>query len=232
MAKSIHAGHRNRARQEFLTRGLNGLADHRVLELLLFYAIPRGDVNPLAHALIDRFGSLTGVFHATYEQLLSVDGIGPNAAALMKLVPAVSARYLEQNARVTDCIVDTWQVKHLLAPMFFGARNEKFCLICMDAKNKLLNCMELGEGIHNSVVITSRKILEAVLGCNASRVILAHNHLSGVAMYSAADIAATRNALQLLAQVGVELADHVVFANDEMVSMRDSGVFDRLEDQE
>ena len=96
--KNIHAGHRRRVKAEFLERGLSGLPAHRVLELLLFYAIPRGDVNPLAHRLVDHFGSLTGVFHATYEQLLEVEGIGENAAVLLQLVPAVSARYLEESA--------------------------------------------------------------------------------------------------------------------------------------
>ena len=100
MAASIHTGHRQRAKREFLARGLNGLADHRVLELLLYYAIPQGDVNPLAHALIDRFGSLAGVLNATYEDLVKVKGVGENTATLIRLLPAVSARYLEENSRV------------------------------------------------------------------------------------------------------------------------------------
>ena len=91
--KAIHTGHRGRVKQEFLTRGIEGWPDHKVLELLLFYAIPQGDVNPLAHRLVDHFGSLSGVFHATYEQLLEVKGIGPNAAVLLQLIPAASARF-------------------------------------------------------------------------------------------------------------------------------------------
>ena len=115
-AGGIHSGHRQRAKAEFLERGFNGLPDHKVLELLLFYAIPQGDVNPLAHRLVDHFGSLSGVFHATYEQLLEVKGIGPNAAVLLQLIPAASARYLRQNASFDGQIVDMWQLKELLEP--------------------------------------------------------------------------------------------------------------------
>ena len=92
--KNIHAGHRKRAKAEFLARGLEGLPDHRVLELLLFYAIPQGDVNPLAHRLLEHFGSLSGVFNATHEQLTAVKGIGENTATLIRLVTAVGGRYL------------------------------------------------------------------------------------------------------------------------------------------
>lgn len=223
---SIHTGHRQRAKEEFLTRGLNGLADHRVLELLLFFAIPQGDVNPLAHRLVERFGSLSGVLNATYEDLIKVDGVGPNTAALIRLIPAVSARYLEQSGELGGEMVSTWQFRELLLPLFFAARSEKIYLICMDGKRKLLACRELGEGSPDAVVITSRKVMETALSCNAVKVALAHNHVSGIAMYSPADVTTTRQIRGLLAQVGIELVDHFIVANDDMVSMRESGVFD------
>lgn len=228
MGQSIHTGHRQRAKQEFLTRGLSGMADHKVLELLLFYAIPQGDVNPLAHALIDRFGSLAGVLNATYEELLKVKGVGENTAALIRLLPAVAARYMEESARVDGTLEHTWQFRDLLVPLFFGARNELAYLVCLDGKNKLIACRKLGEGIVDSVVITARKVLEEALACNASRVALAHNHVSGIALYSPADVAVTREVYTLLRRVDIQLMDHFVVAHDEMVSMRESGVFDQL----
>ena len=111
-------------------------------------------------------------------------------------------------------------------PLFLGARNEMAYLVCMDGKNKLLTYRLLGEGITDSVVITARKVMEAALACNASRVALAHNHISGIAVYSAADAAATRAVAELLRQVDIELVDHFIIANDEMVSMRESGVLE------
>ena len=228
MATSIHTGHRRRAREEFLTRGLSGLADHKVLELLLFYAIPQGDVNPLAHRLVEHFGSLSGVFNAPYEELLKVKGVGVNTAALIRLLPAVAARYLEQSGELGGEMTTSWHFQQLLMPLFLGARNEMSYLVCMDGKNKLLTYRKLGEGITDSVVITARKVMEAALACNASKVVLAHNHISGIAMYSTADVAVTREVAKLLRQVEVELVDHFIIANDEMVSMRESGVFESV----
>lgn len=223
--KSIHTGHRQRVKREFLERGLAGLADHRVLELLLFYAVPQGDVNPLAHRLVEYFGSLSGVLTAPYEELVKVPGVGENTATLIRLLPAVAARYMEQSSELGGELTSPWQFRELLVPLFFGARSEMVYLVCMDGKNKLIACRKLGEGITDAVTITARKVLEAALSCNAAKVVLAHNHVSGIGLYSAADVAVTREVFQLLARVGIRLEDHFIIANDEMVSMRDSGLF-------
>ena len=222
---SVHTGHRKRVKDEFLANGLNGLPDHRVLELLLFYAIPQGDVNPLAHLLVDHFGSLTGVLHATYDQLVKVKGVGHNTAVLLQLIPAVAARYMRQNASFEHQIVDLWQLRELLEPYFFGQRDEVAYLVCMDGKNKLIVTKKLGEGITDAVQITTRKVLEAALGCNASRVALAHNHVSGVALWSDADLSTTMRIRDVLRETGIELVDHFIIANDDMVSMAESGLF-------
>ena len=130
-------------------------------------------------------------------------------------------------AGVADAIHTGNRVDALLAQdNLLGARNEMAYLVCLDGKNKLLTYRMLGEGITDSVLITARKVLEVALACNASRVALAHNHISGIAMYSAADVAATREVAKLLRQVDIELMDHYIIANDDMVSMRESGVFE------
>lgn len=224
MTSSIHTGHRARVKEEFLARGLSGLADHKVLELLLFYAIPQGDVNPLAHRLVERFGSLSGVFNAPYEELVKVKGVGANTATLIRLLPEIAARYLAQSSELGGEMVTTWQFQELLVPLFLGARDEMVYLVCMDGKNKLLACRKLGEGILDSVTITGRKVMAEALACNASRVVLAHNHVSGIAMYSSNDVAATRELALLLGRVNIELVDHMIIAHDEMVSMRESGM--------
>lgn len=220
----IHTGHRKRVKDEFLANGLTGLPDHRVLELLLFYAIPQGDVNPLAHRLMDHFGSLAGVFHATHEQLMEVDGVGYSTAVLIRLIPAVAARYLADSGSVGEQYLSTWQFRELLFPLFFGQRNELVYLVCMDGKSKLIVTKKLGEGIADSVHITTRKVLEAALGCNASRVVLAHNHVSGVALWSPEDLDTTLRLKRVLREAGIELVDHCIFTSDDMVSMTESGV--------
>lgn len=221
---SIHDGHRRGMKEQFLKQGLSGMPDHRILELLLFYAVPRRDVNPLAHRLVEHFGSLAGVFHATYDQLLEVDGIGPNIATLLLLVPAVSARYLEESASVDGQIMAAWQLRELLTPLFFGQRDEVAYLVCMDGKSKVLATRKLGQGVVDSVPIAARKVLEAALGCNASRVVLAHNHVSGVALWSQADLDTTLRLKRLLAEADIVLVDHVILAGGDMVSMAESGL--------
>lgn len=221
---SIHTGHRLRVKEEFLARGLEGMADHRVLELLLFYAIPQGDVNPLAHALLDHFGSLSDVFHASYEELLKVKGVGPNTASLIRLVPAVGGRYLADRVSLSGQLVRAEDYLEVLAPYFFGAGVEMCYLLCMDGKNKLITCRKLGEGVVDEVPVITRKVMEAALGCNASRVVLAHNHVSGLAKPSTADIQTTRNLNRLLQAVNVTLVDHLIIVDGDMVSLAQSGI--------
>lgn len=221
---SVHAGHRQRMREEFLRTGAAGMEDHRLLELILFYAIPQGDVNPLAHRLVEEFGSLAGVFHATYDQLINVPGVGHNTAVLLQLIPAAAARYMERTASFDGQIVSIWQLKELLEPYFFSQRDELAYLVCLDGKSKLLTVRKLGEGVVDTVQIVTRKVLEAALACNASQVVLAHNHVSGVACPSNADIDTTRRLKNLLAEAEITLLDHLIFAGGDMVSMAQSGL--------
>jgi len=223
-----HAGHRQRMREEFLRTGAEGMADHRLLELLLFYAIPKVDVNPLAHRLVDHFGSLAGVFHATHDQLVRVSGVGQSTAVLLQLVTALGARYMEQTASFDGQVVNIWQLKELLEPYFFGQRDELAYLVCMDGKSKVQAVRKLGEGIVDTVPITVRKVTEAALGCNASQVVLAHNHVSGVAMPSQADVDTTLRLKHLLAEMEITLVDHLIFAGGDMVSMAQSGLLSGL----
>ena len=221
----LHAGHRKRMREEFLRTGGAEMEEHRLLELLLFYAIPQGDVNPLAHLLVDHFGSLTGVLHATYDQLVKVKGVGHNTAVLLQLIPAVAARYMRQNASFEHQIVDLWQLRELLEPYFFGQRDEVAYLVCMDGHSRLLATRKLGQGVVDTVQIATRKVLEAALDCNASQAVLAHNHVSGVAVPSNADVDTTLRLKRVLAEsVGITLVDHLIFAGGDMVSMAQSGL--------
>ena len=220
-----HKGHRARAKEEFIVRGLSGMADHRALELLLFYAIPQGDVNLLAHRLIETFGSLSGVFNATIDQLLTVKGVGEHTACLIKLITALGARYQADRSQLGDILMTTEQLGEYLSPEFFGQRNEVAVILCMDAKRKVLQCRQLSEGSADSTSLNLRKMMEVALACNASQVVLAHNHISNIAMHSKEDILVTKMAYDAFAQMDIHLVDHLIFASDDYISMRDSGVF-------
>ena len=219
---SIHTGHRARVKQEFLARGIEGWPDHRVLELILFYAIPQGDVNPMAHELIDRFGSLDGVLDALPEELMKVKGMGEHSATMLKLFPAVLGRYMEGRTG-PGCIIHTTQeAGHVLAPYLYGARNEMAYILCLDAKEKVLGVRKISEGNHNSSDVTIRRVAEECMALRASFCYLAHNHVSGIALPSPEDVNTTNVIRSALAPLGVRLVDHLVFVDGDCVSSQES----------
>lgn len=220
----VHEGHRKRLKAQFLVHG-DDFLDHQLLELLLCYAIPQGDVNELAHALLGRFGSLAGVLDALPQALMQTPGIGEHSAVLLKLIPKLSGRYTSIRGSLGDILESTRAACEYLRPYFQqGARNEMVYIVCMDAKCKVLGVHKLGEGSVNATDIAPRKVVEIALAHNATAVIVAHNHVSGIALPSNADLATTRKLCAVLHDLGISLADHLIFADDDMVSIKDSGL--------
>ena len=199
-----HEGHRARMKNRFLETGLKGFEKHNILELLLFYSIPRRDTNEIAHELLDTFGSLSGVFDAPVEELTKVKNITLNSAILIKMIPALSAAFL--------------------LPKFVGKTREHFLLLCLDNKNKLLSCTLLGEGELNKVQIQARKIAEYAFKVSASSVVLAHNHPQGFAFPSDQDIYATKSIQKILRPLDITLLDHIIVAGGDFVSLFESGL--------
>ena len=220
---SIHAGHRSRVKAEFLARGMEGWADHRVLELLLFYAIPQGDVNGLAHTLLERFGSLSGVLDASVDELKKCPGLGEHTAILLKTIPAVSQRYVADRSRRGNVVSHVEDAIEELRPYFFAATNEMVYILCLDGKGKVLGVRKLSEGCINSTEINVRRMLEEALSLRASAIYLAHNHISQIALPSMADWSSTAVVDELLRNIGVTLMDHIIFVDDDAVSLRASG---------
>lgn len=220
---SIHKGHRDRLKKRFLEESLDGFTDIQVLELILFYVIPRRDTNPIAHALLERFGSLSQVLEASVEDLKKVEGIGHEAAVFLNLIPASGRYYMVDKAMQSKVLNTLEQCGKYLLPYFFGRKVETVFLLCLDAKCKVLGCKEIGEGSVNSAGISVRKIVETALAANATAVVLAHNHPSGIAVPSPEDIQTTRRVAAALQAVDIQLADHIVVADDDYVSMAMSG---------
>ena len=219
----IHEGHRDRLKQKFLFSGLDGFHDHEALELLLFYAIPRRDTNPIAHELLNRFGSLSGVLDAPMEELCQLNGVGENAALLLKLIPHISKRYSMSRSNFDGLLDSTEKTGDYLVPRFYAERDEVVYMICMDSKYKVLTTKLIFRGNVNSANISIRKIMETALTYNATKVILAHNHTSGIAVPSREDRETTLRIKDALAAVEVQLVDHIVVAEEDYVSMADSG---------
>ena len=118
--KNVHAGHRQRLKEQFLRDGLEHMEPHVVLELLLFYAIPQGNVNPLAHRLLERFGNLYGVCNAPFEELLAVEGVGHNTAVLLQMMLPLCRELQRQNSQDGERIINTEMAVQHLRPLFFG----------------------------------------------------------------------------------------------------------------
>lgn len=222
---SIHDGHRQRLKERFIKEGLDNFQQNQVLELLLFYCIPRKDTNEIAHHLLKRFGSLSQVVEATVDELKKVPGVGENAAVFLSLLNAFS-RYYQVN-RVSDAVILPTVEKcgEYLTPLFAGRRNETVFLLCLDAKCKVICCREVGEGGVNTAAVPTRRIVEIALGVNATSVVLAHNHPSGLALPSDEDVYTTRRLAQALQAVGIALADHVIVADGDCVSLAQSGLY-------
>lgn len=221
--ENLHEGHRKRMRERFVKSGLDDFAPHNVLEFLLFYSIPRGDTNPIAHRLIDSFGSLSGVFDATPEELMKVKGVGESTAILISMVPQMARKYLEDKADSVNVMGGCSDIGAYLLPKFVGRTNEALMMVSIDNKNKIISCSVVAEGTVDSAKVSRRRVMEEAMKVNATRVILAHNHPRGVAVPSSEDVVMTREIGRLFAQVGIELVDHIIIADDDYVSMAASG---------
>ena len=222
---SIHDGHRQRLKNRFRKDGLDNFDELYVLELLLFYGSPRKDTNPLAHALLDHFGSLSKVLDASVEELERVPGVTPHLSTLLTLVTQVGRYYQIQRSDVGEILNSIEKCGQYLVPYFYGREQETVFMLCLDAKCKVICCKKVGEGSVNSASVPIRRVVEMALSANATTVVLAHNHPSGLAIPSADDVQTTMKVAAALESVDVILADHLVVAKEDFVSINQSNYY-------
>lgn len=173
--QTIHHGHRARLRERFMRTGPAGFADHELLELFLSYAIPRKDVNPIAHALLDRFGGLRGVMEANWRDLLAIEGIG-SASALLLSVATALVRRSEAKAKALMTLSSREDVIALGQELVAAEQDEVFYALLLDKGFRLLEARLLTRGVPDQVVVYPRSVVQAALQFGATRVILLHNH--------------------------------------------------------
>lgn len=216
--KNIHKDHRIRVKESYRKTGLDAMPDHNILEILLFYAIPYKDTNPIAHELIDRYQDLNGVLNAPVEDLEKVHGIGEHAATLIKLVHDIIFKYNDNWAtQKLDLSVNS-QLYDFIKQKFFGEQKEVVYLISLDANQRLKHCIKVSEGSPTSVISDNRSFMELALRYNVDFAILAHNHPQGFATPSRADIYTTEKIAKLFSSVNITLIDHVIVAEDQIFS--------------
>lgn len=224
----IHDGHRERMRKRFKQTGFDVMQEHEMLEMLLYYSIPRINTNEFAHKLIGHFGSLANVFEADYEELLKVEGIGENSAFLIKMMLPLFNAYSKSpdKKKSTVRFEGSNDCGKYLCKYYSCITTEIVVVLCVDPKGKLLALEKISEGDAASCYVNLRKIVETVLKTpQTAGIIIAHNHPKGVALPSREDITATTEIIKMLNSVNIRLIDHIIVAPDGFTSMLSSGGF-------
>jgi len=223
--QQLHKGHRERLRERFLREGLDNFEDHQVLELLLFQAIPRLDTNPIAHRLMQRFGSLSAVLEADPKDLAGVEGVGANAAAFLSMIPQVTRRYFLDRIKHARKPLNTSEAAaEYLVPLMAGRTEEVFYVICLDSQLRILYPALVSEGTVKDALVHPRHVVEAAVRHKAASVILAHNHPGGNATPSAQDHKLTRHMVQALGAISIRVADHIIVAGEHIYSFSREGM--------
>ncbi|MFN4090104.1 MAG: RadC family protein [Alphaproteobacteria bacterium] len=218
-----HAGHRRRLRERFLAAGSEGLPDYELLELLLFYAIPQRDTKPLAKRLLQRFGSLGGVIAAPVPRLVEEDFLKEQAAVLLKAVGAASIRLAREHV-MEQPILSSWdKVVGYCRARIAHEPVEKFHVLFLDSKNRLIQDEEQGRGTVNHTPVYVREVVKRALELGATALILVHNHPSGDPTPSRADIDMTREVADAAKKLGIAVHDHIVVGRTGHVSLRSMG---------
>jgi len=227
MAENVHTGHREKMRDRFIRdKGFENFEDHQILELLLFYANTRGDTNPVAHRLIDTFGSLKGVLEARPEQLMAVEGIGKQAATLISMVVPLTRVWHRCAMEVPDRIGNSREAENYCLSILAGERTERFYVVSLNAKCNVLGRRKISEGSLSEVSAYPRMVMETALNYNAHSVLLCHNHPGGTCAPSPEDISSTIQLQRLLNGVGILVLDHIIVAGDRTYSMIQHGDID------
>ncbi|RLA96542.1 MAG: hypothetical protein DRG32_05130 [Deltaproteobacteria bacterium] len=217
-------GHRERLRERFLRAGAKGLQDYELLELLLSYAIPRKDVKPQAKELLRRFGSLAGVMDASPEEVQEVKGIGPRAAALLRLAKEMGEVYLGERMRGVDVLSSPSRVVDFCLFRLKGEGEEKFMVIYLNVKNEVMDYEVIQEGTVDRSVVYPRRVAEKALRRRAASVIVVHNHPSGHPDPSPEDKRITRELVEALKPLEIRLLDHIIVGKRGYFSFREKGI--------
>ena len=216
----MHIGHRERLKQRLIKYGIDNFEPHEILEILLFWAVPRKDTNILAHRLIEKFGSITAVFDAPFKVLKEVKGIGENSALLIKLIPQLSRIYQDNKYLINQAVPTLNECYDKMVLKFIGRTEEAVAIMLFDSKGKVVYDGVINQGSVNAVEIYSRKIVELISAYFATSIIIAHNHPSGIALPSREDIKSTDKLSVILQSMNVSFIDHIIVADGDFVSMR------------
>lgn len=213
-----HQGHRERVKEKLLNIGLDKFAEHEVIELLLFFGIPYKDTNLIAHNLMKKFGSLSGVLDASVEDLFAVKGMTKNAAILLNLIPQLFREYKKSKCEKRNPVLNIDDILPLIEANLQYRDMESLYVICLNAKQRITAVVETGVADLSSVLLSPRSIMDIALRYKAVNLIIAHNHPSGIVYPSDSDIALTIELKHMLKSIDIDLVDHIIIAEDKAYS--------------
>ena len=219
-----HKDHRKRMKHQFIRGGIDQFEPHQVLEMLLFFAIPQRDTNPLAHRLLDRFGDLASVLDADFEELCKVDGISEHSATLLTLCGQLLLRHSKEKAGRQKLITFA-EIKEFVELQLINEKREKVLLLSFNNRMELINCTVVHTGTITSVEANTRELVQAALRSSATAVVVAHNHPAGFCLPSEDDVAATKSFVPVFKMMDIEVLDHIIVAQDGCYSMRGSAAY-------
>lgn len=206
---------------------MDNFEPHQVLELILFYSIPRKDTNEIAHELLKKYGSISRVFEADIRDLMKTPGVGENTAFILSMVPSLSRRYFKDKWGTKPVIDSSTTAGQYAVSLFAGRMYEAFYLICLDSQNRVNFPELIQEGTINESPVYPRLIVEAALRHQSNSVILAHNHPGGSMKPSQADIEVTERIRTALEAISIHVIDHIIVAGDKYVSFAEKGLLRR-----
>lgn len=227
LQEPLHQGHRERLRTKFIESGFDSFSDHEILEMILFYSIPRRDTNEIAHKLINSCGSLSAVFDAPQE-LLEEMGLSENSAVLIRAISEFYRVYIENKYYNEKKRYSKNELYRKLINSFLGLSEERVILVLFDNSGRELFYGIVNKGSYHSAELNCRRITELAVRYHAQSLVVAHNHPSGVAYPSHADIATTISLAKSLASVGVVFQDHIIVASTSLMSFRSDPFFAEL----
>ena len=219
---NIHKGHREKVKNRYYESGMSGMPDHNILEFLLFFGIPQKDTNTIAHELINKFGTFSGVLEAKRSDLLSVKGMTENAACLITMILPIYKRYINDLNKKKRKFESTKEIVEFLRPLYLDTQNERIYVLCFDSQDRMIACRAASEGTRGSASFDCSTMASIVLEVKAKKVILSHNHPNGSLVPSNDDVRLTEQMRDFLSYLGVQLKDHIIITDKSYFSMLNS----------
>lgn len=225
-SESPHSGHRQRVIQKYIDHGLDSFSEHEVLEMILYFSIPRRDTNELAHTILNEFGSLENVFAALPHELEKIDGVGKHSAVLLTMFRAVNEYKNTQLYKKRRYFKNIGEIGLFCVKYFSDHINESAIMLSLDAKGMLKKVSVISKGTINETAFYPSKIIKNAVNYNAAMIVIAHNHPGGALQPSSADLLLTKKLIGLCEAVNIEFMDHIICNEMFFTSLRERGLID------